>query len=145
MNIKVRNLTASTPKTFIRKEPAPFNFSGDFPFEANSLSAYKAIHNSFTWILFPIYPQPVTKIKHTFCERSTIKHMLFFSFIKREKNRKKIEKGNCGSYPLGLNPNFIGYNIQCLQSPGCVPVPKLLNKSTAHPPPPPIVKYQYQI
>lgn len=25
----------------MRNEPAPFNFSGDFPFEANSLSAYK--------------------------------------------------------------------------------------------------------
>lgn len=25
----------------MRKEPAAFNFSGDFPLEANSLSAYK--------------------------------------------------------------------------------------------------------
>lgn len=32
--------TASTPKTFIRKEPAAFNLSGVFPVAANSLSAY---------------------------------------------------------------------------------------------------------
>ena len=31
------NLTARTPKTCIRKEPAHFNFSGDISFEANSL------------------------------------------------------------------------------------------------------------
>jgi hypothetical protein len=31
--------TARMPKTFMSKEPAPFNFSGDFPFEANCLSA----------------------------------------------------------------------------------------------------------
>lgn len=31
---------ARTPNTFMRKEPAPFNFSGDFPIEANSLSAF---------------------------------------------------------------------------------------------------------
>jgi hypothetical protein len=37
--IKVKH-TARTPNTFMRKEPAPFNFSGDFPLEANSLSAY---------------------------------------------------------------------------------------------------------
>lgn len=41
--ISVRDIekhTARTPKTFMRKEPAAFNFSGDFPLEANSLSAY---------------------------------------------------------------------------------------------------------
>lgn len=37
---KTKKPTARTPNTFIRNEPAPFNFSGDFPLEANSLSAY---------------------------------------------------------------------------------------------------------
>lgn len=43
MKISIQEHTARTPKTFIRKEPAAFNFSGDFPLAANSLSAYKKL------------------------------------------------------------------------------------------------------
>lgn len=82
---KVRNLTARTPNTFIRKEPAPFNFSGDFPFVASSLSAYKYTHNTLTWILFPTYITTNNKIQHTFFNK-IIKHtpiILLFYFFTR--------------------------------------------------------------
>lgn len=52
----------------MRKEPAAFNFSGDFPLEANSLSAYKNnIYNSVIPELPTTIPRFESQVPHATC------------------------------------------------------------------------------